>query len=159
MSLITRPGTVEDAEGLAPRLRPDDVREIELISQRTPAEVLPVSVSVSSECYTFRSSPNGDPFAIFGVTADPCNQGVGIVWFLGTPEVSSHKLAILRESLVWLKYWGEKYAALHNVVYSANELHVRWLIGLGFTMEPLEIRGHQCFHAVLHSERSQSACV
>jgi hypothetical protein len=123
LNLVTRPGSIEDAMWIAPRLRPEDKREVEHVSGRAE-EVLPLAVSISRECYTFRIGPHEPPFAIFGVTDDP-NSDKGVVWFLATHNPAP--LAVLEEAKHWLAHWRRFYYVLHAVVDSRNEVHVRWL--------------------------------
>lgn len=154
--LILRPATAADAEYLAPRLRPDDVREIEAASGRTPLEALKLAVGISDEAYTFRVSPHAAPFCIFGVARDP--RQYGSVWFLGTPEVGSHGIELMREAPFWLERWANKYYHLHNLVDPRNTLAVRWVRKLGFDCEHVTASGRPFIHITLtyhHFQRSR----
>lgn len=120
-----------------------------------PEMVLPVSLSLSFECYTVRKHPTLRPFAICGVTDDPTHDGHGVIWFLGTAEIASCPLAILTEAHVWLRHWGRRYPFLHNVVDSRNLLHRRWLKLLGFEEGArVDRSGVRFIHIIRHSERS-----
>lgn len=112
-------------------------------------EVLPFAVAISRECYTFRTSPKGDPFAIFGVMEDPANENMGVVWFLAT-SATVLPLAVMQEAPAWLNHWSRLYPdGLHNIVDSRNTSHVRWMELLGFHLgRRFDLRGVEFIHAI-----------
>lgn len=135
MTLTIRPASREEAIWFSSRLRPEDRSEIEAASGQGPETILPLSFDVSDECYTIRIDPHGDPISIYGMVPDRRQEGVGVIWLLATPEVRRASLALLREVPYWLNAWALKYPnGIHNIVDSRNQLHVRWLKLMGFTI-------------------------
>lgn len=127
--LRVRPAALADAEALAPRLRPADLREIAARSGEAPVEVLRRGVG-AGKCYAIESH-SGDVVALFGVS--PSHEPkLGIVWLLGSEELVRHKTTFLRHSREWLARLAEGYALLGNLVDERNTVHVRWLQWLGF---------------------------
>jgi hypothetical protein len=139
---------------LAPRLRPEDKREIETVSGRDSSESLSLSVSTSLDSYTFRFPGERKPFAIFGVAHDDKNAGYGAVWFLATPDVARARVAVLREVPFWLNSWSRWYPhGLHNIVDSRNTLHLRWLEALDFQLGPVTlVNGVPFIYAIRYKE-------
>lgn len=136
MNLIVRPATLQEAEALGPRLRPEDKQEVETATGMTAGEVVPASLLHSHECYTVRLSPHEEPCVIFGMTED------GLVWMLCTDDIRKAPLSILREARAWIDHWMSYCGYLWNLVDSRNTLHVRWLTLLGFTFgEPIDVNG------------------
>jgi hypothetical protein len=146
--ITIRPASRADAEGMAPRLRPEDAREIETASGMTSSMVLPLSVSIARESYTMRFSNGGsidrDPSVLFGVADDTARPGYGIMWLVATPEVSRAPLSVLRECRHWLDAWCRSYEhGVHNVVDIRNDTHIRWLQVLGCRLsdQTIDING------------------
>lgn len=146
--IVIRPATREDAVWLSSRLRSEDKREVETATGLSPEEVVPFSFHMSEqECYTVRRVVDGrvavDPVAIFGVTPDPTNDTLGIVWLLGTSDLRLCALSVVREAGYWLNHLARRYSGgLHNYADSRNSLHIRWSQLTGFTLgSPIEIRG------------------
>lgn len=127
--MALRPATQKDIEYLATRLRPEDVREIELGSGVTPYESLSYGAQRSVPHAWVLCAENDLPYAIGGVTAPP----VGVVWLLATPDVTKHALTFQRTIKAKLQeIWrGGEYYILHNAVHAANETAVDWLFSLG----------------------------
>lgn len=122
--------------------------------------VLPLSVSIAFESYTARLHAMLPPFALFGVTDDPQHCGMGIVWFLGTPDVKGVGRRILREAAFWLASWDRRYPnGLHNFVDTRNLLHLRWLELLGFEFGPIVDVGDTPFVYTVRYREEPAACV
>ena len=156
MILTFRPGTLADAEWIGQHLREEDKREVETASGLPATTVVPMSFTMSRECYTFRlATPRGtvedNPCAIFGVSDDPKRPDMGIVWLLGTPEIRRSALSFMREAPKWIDHFLTRYPeGIHNVVDTRNDLHIRWLLLTGFIVgdEPLMVNGVPFVHAV-----------
>jgi len=140
MILTIRPAVRSEAEWLGANLREDDRREVETAAGLPAEQVVPLSFDQSRECYTIRLSTQrqtveDEPCVIFGVTDDPHNKDVGIMWLLGTPRMRRAALSILREAPKWLDHFNRIYTGgIHNFVDTRNDLHVRWLLLTGFAM-------------------------
>lgn len=121
----------EDVADLAPRLRIEDVQEIRANSGETQLGGLMRSFVSSSVCYTIRLE--GVIVGMFGVVPTP-EAGIGIVWFLGSPELFSRRsFTFLRHSKAWLNNLLDRFSILYNVVDARNVKHIAWLRWLGFT--------------------------
>jgi hypothetical protein len=138
MILTVRPATQADAQHIGANLRDEDRREVETATGMAATAVVPASLYHSVECYTARrATPRGtvedDPFVIFGVTPDPQDGRLGVVWLLCTDAVRGAHLSLLREAREWIAHWMHLYPkGLHNLVDSRNATHRRWLTLLGF---------------------------
>lgn len=140
----------EDATWLSSRLRPDDIREIEAATGRPPTEIVPLSFSISEECYTVRSQHSDEPIAVYGVADDPNDLSMGIVWLLATPRMSTISREFLRIAPRLLDHLSANYTrGLHNIVDARNALHIRWLQKTGFVLSTgAQRNGYKFIHAV-----------
>lgn len=157
MILTIRPATLTDARWLGENLREEDRQEVETSTGTAASAVVSAAFSMSRECYTVRRSDGmrieQDPCLIFGVVDDPHNINVGVVWLLATDSIRGANFAVIREARHWLASWLMRYpSGLHNTVDKRNQLHIRWLSALGFTLEGEVLRNGQPFvHATLRS--------
>lgn len=129
----------EEAEWLAPRLREVDRQEVYAATGKDPVVVLPLSVDISEESFTLRSSRQGDPIGIFGVGGAGYKNAVGhigIPWLLAADELveGPNAISLARISRPWVERLGKNFDVLANYVYAKNEVHIRWLKWAGFTV-------------------------
>lgn len=102
----------------------------------------------SSECYSIRlSTARGtveeQPSVIFGITPSPGNSSAGIIWLLSTEEIRRAPLSILREAREWVDYFTARYSSIYNIADERNDLHIRWIQLLGFTLgDTYALNGH-----------------
>lgn len=156
MILTIRPATLDEANWISTRLRPEDAREVEAATGSTAQVVLPRAFSLPHESYTIRSGDEVDPCVIFGVTADPNETDRGVVWMLATPAVKTCALALLREAPHWLDHFEQKYPkGIHNYIDLRNTLHVRWCQRAGFSFGDVYIVKGVSF---VHAYRQRQAC-
>ena len=143
--IIFRPARREEVLEIAPRLRPEDVREVRTLTGRLPEEVLMRDFGRRGcEYYTGRAAPDAPPCVIFGVRPDLVWTSAGVVWLLATPEAGASARAIMRESRAWLDAWAERFSLLHNIVDLRNIKHVRWIELMDFKLGPTTLRdGHE----------------
>lgn len=147
------PASREDAIWLSSRLRPEDIREIEAATGRTPEENVPLSFDISEECFTVRSLNSDEPVAIYGVADDPNDASMGVVWLLATPRMSNVSRSFLRAAPKLLDHLAANYTrGLHNLVDTRNMLHIRWLQKTGFRIRgKVKHRGHTFIHAIRYN--------
>lgn len=146
----------EEAIWISSRLRPDDIREIETSTGRTPHEIVPLSFDISEECFTVRSLHSDEPIAIYGVADDSNDPSMGVVWLLATTRMSSISGSFLRAAPKLLDHLTAHYTrGLHNIVDARNMLHIRWLQKAGFVQAGcIQRNGYKFIHAVrLRSNR------
>lgn len=175
LSKHSRPATLEDAEYLAPRLRPEDLKELSsLAPDRSPLEALATGLSLSKPyAVVVTDDKTGKPYAIGGVTPvsslplDPSSSspspsagggvfgsldGIGVIWALATPDIERHALTFQKtvKGIISRLFEEEGYTALCNVVSADNEKSVEWLRSLGFVFvhmnQPIGRNG-ELFHA------------
>lgn len=72
---------------------------------------------------------DGTPEGLFGVSA--AGQ-VGVVWMLGTEEMTRHAYVFLADAPWWLAELGKDFAVIGNYVWLGNQTHIKWLKRLGF---------------------------
>lgn len=146
--LTVRHATRSDAEWFGANLREEDEEEVRAATGQDPVAVLPSSFDLSRECYVAYWRDSAEPCVIFGVSDDPSQDGLGIVWLLATPQVSRCGLSVLRTAHAWLDYMSRLYPlGMHNLAWENNALHIRWCQASGFKeLGAFELRGHRFIH-------------
>lgn len=118
---------IEDLEG---RLRKADL--VELKAHGVKARVaLRIGLAMSEPCFSIEHE--GRCIGMFGVTPEPLEPKVGMIWLLGSDEIKDISTQFLRESRSWLERISSNYELLTNVVHQDNHLHHKWLRFLGFS--------------------------
>ena len=131
---------------MAPRMRYDDKREIWRASRGTPHTTLLQSIDMPGEHYT--ALQDGQPIAMFGVSQDYEDPRVAVPWLLGTDQLTSTSMALLRYSRRYVDEAKERYQQLYNYVDVDNTASVKWLGWLGFDIYVAEPVGP--FGALFH---------
>jgi hypothetical protein len=126
-----RPSVKEDVYELAPKLRKQDVKEVEASSGYMPEEALLVSFNSEGESNTI-IAPDGEVIGMFGVSAT-LDPHIGVPWLLASPRLPEVSKEFIPQSLEWVKQKNEEYSLLHNAVDVRNTVAIRWLRYLGFT--------------------------
>lgn len=136
MNLIVMLADVRDAEIISPRLRAEDAAEILAASGLEPEAILPRCVENNrtwkAVVGSFSSPHYGDPVALFGVSSP------NIPWLVATPEILNHQISFLKQAknvLHLMHAIGGPF--LHNYVDARNDVHLRWLAWMGFTIDCL----------------------
>lgn len=130
--ITVKPASLEDARWVTSMIRREDAQEIEHASGMSPSSVLHYAFETSSMCFAM-VPPGEPPVALFGVSDDPTNKGLGIVWLIATDDVRRHALGVLEAARMYLRLFLEAYPeGLHNLVWRENETHLRWCNALGF---------------------------
>jgi hypothetical protein len=148
--VIVRPASSSDVRAVANNLRPEDAREVETSSGMASNEAVPLSASISRHCYSVSLDKHSDPFAVFGACDDLSIEGLGVVWMVGTPQLSKARVWVMRTAPHILDAFQEKYPeGLHNYVDARNTLHLGWLVRMGFKFDATKIiRGYKFIHAI-----------
>ena len=120
----------EDVISLVPRLRIDDVVEIEALGV-TPLFALSASYRDSSRAYTVKIE--GNPIAMFGLTS--VNSEEALIWMVGTDELYTIQRRFLRNSREFIAEALEMYETVYNFVDTRNEASIKWLQWLGARIE------------------------
>lgn len=135
------PATAEHAAEIAPRMRFDDIREVQAASGRSPLSALLYSIERSDFAYTVEFE--GTPETMFGCgTADVMSR-IGAPWLLGSNAIERHYRHFLRGSRFWIGRMKGEYALLRNTVDDRNVVSKRWLEWLGFEVGEAVPRGYE----------------
>ncbi len=127
------PASAWDMEFVAAHMRVADLREVWASTALPPREALRFSASVSHETWAARL--NGVPACIWGLGIGSALTGVARPWLLGTDAIARHPARFLRRSRGTVEAWGSRHPLLENWCDARNELSLRWLAWLGFTLE------------------------
>jgi len=120
----TRPG---DARAIADRLCVADSKEIKLLTDVSPEQVLLDSVASSPHAFTIEL--NGMPIAMFGCTGD--QNEAGAPWMLSTPETAK-ATSLMREARQIVRDLLIFHGYLANFVWVKNQAHIDFINWLGF---------------------------
>lgn len=129
-----------DIPHLANNLRNADKNEIYASTgNRLYYGTLLKSFELSEKCYTW--TIDDKPTMILGV----CEGGV--VWAMGTDDMLKEKIYFLKEAGKYIKDFLEGYDKIYNYVYVNNEVHIKWLRGVGFDFadEPVTLKNGEKF--------------
>ena len=116
---------------VAHNLRPIDSREVFDACGSDPAAA--VLDSFDKSCMAWTGIVGGAPVATFGVV--PCGDRDGIPWLVGTRQLENVQFTFAKLSRPYLSAMLERFDMLHNHVAAYNELSIRWLRWLGFTID------------------------
>lgn len=137
---VVRKPTQEDVQYLIDNIREEDVIECRALNGGTIEDSLLNTKNLLDNSMVW--AVNGNVVCMFGV--NPCGDGVGVVWLLGTDEFDNYsKMFVLRCKRVF-KQVIKGYDYLFNYVYEKNIKSVNWIEWLGFTVhraEPVGIKG------------------
>lgn len=128
------PASDAHAFDLAPRMRGDDIREIEAVSGLAPLEALLVSLRRSTEAWA--GTVDGDVACMFGVGPLSLLGGEGCPWLLGSDLIERNAFAFARRNRAMVARWLQSYRVLRNHVDARNTQAIRWLGWLGFVLQP-----------------------
>lgn len=125
-----RPSEEEDVLRLAPKVRQQDVRELQAAAGYEPLLALHLSYTSSDESHTI-IAPDGEVVGMFGVcpTNDPL---LGVPWLLASDRLPEVSREFIPQSLDWVNQVNSKYPVLCNYVDKRNTVAIRWLKWLGF---------------------------
>lgn len=122
---------------LADNLRPEDVKEIQLMSDLSLYDAIVLSVNNSpDDCFAVFANQQLIAIAGCTATANP--------WLLATPLIVKYQYHLTRLARIKLKHWLLKYNKLTNAVPVDNHKNIRWLKTLGFEFSlPYEFKPQQ----------------
>ena len=128
-----RPTTWDDVQFIAKHMREGDKEECRA-GGFSPLEALSQSFELSIVSYTL-NTPDGVPAAITGVSPSSIGANIGVIWMLGTDDISKHKIYALRRCKPFIANLYDELGmdCFYNCTYIKNKLHHSWLRWLGFT--------------------------
>lgn len=130
--MILRPTTASDCRTLGQSLRACDRKEIALGSGNDPTTVLFNAWRASVICDTIETSDR-QIAGIWGIV--PLPRNAGSIWMLGSPALEDIPTSFLRESRRTIASVSKSFPTLLCAPWRGNELHLRWLRWLGFTLD------------------------
>lgn len=134
-----RPSFFCDIQLIAEHARQADIDEIKASSGHTVQQSLSYGLAHSSPCWTILM---GDvPVSMCGAIQSPKYQDCAVVWMISTEAAADHPLSFYKASKKVLSRIHEKYNCIANYVDSRNDLAVRFLGKLGFTLEGPVVNG------------------
>lgn len=139
---------------VAEHMREADRREVFASSGFGAESALRASFNASEECYV--GLVDDVPVCIFGVVRASLLSRKGIPWMLGTPDLETHAMTLLRVSRRVMKAWKTRFDRLENHVDARNTKSIQWLRWLGFTIhdaKPYGVFGHPFHHFTYERSR------
>ena len=139
MKYTVRKTEKRDCYDLSERVREVDKQEIWSSGRFTPIKALLEGFKVSEDhCYTLILSEkvtnhlNFDKIVgIFGVSK--VQEGTGIVWLIGSDEMTKYKKGFYKVSKEYLKLFLKEFKTVFNYVDERNKTTGEWLKKLGFS--------------------------
>lgn len=144
---------VNDVYDLAPRLRQDDINEIQALGYK-PEQSLLQGLIYSDICYS--AIYKGKVIGMFGTTNYNLPDKWGSIWFLGSDETTEVPIAFVKEGKKLLKKAFQKYDILINAVDSRNTSHIKYIEHIGLTISnPIIINGYKFlqFYGINNKEK------
>lgn len=130
--------TPSAVQHIADNMRQADVDEVMASHGHTAHEAMTFSIRASQlvsvvEIYD-------EPSCVVGLTAGKSTiTRVGSPWMLGTDNITKHRKIFVKSSPVVIEDMLHECNLLSNYVHVKNHASIRWLKGLGFTIEsPVE---------------------
>ena len=144
-----RPASVDDIWWVSSRLRAADLAELQALHgpEVDVQRVLWRAVRVS-DIGIAAVLPDGEPIALLGVAPISLVSAEGSPWMLGTERVFEQPRAALELGRRMTTGWMSRYRLLQNWVDARNDMSLRWLRRIGFTIHPSQPHGalHLPFH-------------
>lgn len=130
-----RPATLEDAAELAANMRPADRLELWATGREDLLEVALEGVRVSRWSMTIRV--DGELACVFGLSSmGTILAPIGVPWLLGTPVATRNARALMRRPRPYIDRMRQEFPRLMNLVHTRNTQAKRWLVRMGFELQP-----------------------
>lgn len=129
-----KPSHIDDAVQI--NVRESDAREIWRTSLSGPNKAVRRSILASRDVWTARI--DGEIICIFGVADVSLITKTGAPWLLGSDLVEEQGLEFLVKTKKYMEKVKVGYDRLMNYVDADNEVSIKWLEWIGFTVgEPV----------------------
>ena len=126
-----RVSKLDDIVFLAPKLRYEDVREVETLGS-TPERSLLNGYMYGKMCRSIIDK-YGHVVGMCGVV--PTDDKTGLIWMLGSDGLKKiNYITVLKENRILIEKMNKIWPHLWNIIDSRNELHLKWLKWCGFTI-------------------------
>lgn len=128
-----RPVAPGDVTHIAAHLRAADRDEV-IATRGEGADIEAVIASAVARSVLAWAADDGEPVAVFGLGAVSLLQGIGTPWLLGTDRLWRHPRTLIVEGRRYLSTMRTVYPHLVNYVDARNDVSIRWLKRIGFTL-------------------------
>lgn len=128
-----REAAFEDVALIAANARPADVAELAATGS-DPAMAMYKGLVVSTHAWT--GLVNDEPVCMFGVAPRSVVTGRGAPWLIGSTGLERYVATFIRRCAPEVQKMRDSYNLLENFVDARNDLAIRWLMWLGFTIQP-----------------------
>ena len=138
------PAGAADVAAIAAQLRGPDRAELYASTGMIDAAAAiaqSVALSAGSNPGPRVGQANGVSVCIFGVAPANLVAGTGCPWMVGTDLLEPHARHFLRACGGVVMEMRADYRILRNWVDARNELAIKWLQWLGFTLQPAQPHG------------------
>lgn len=111
---------------IALHMRPEDRKELRVLNGVSPIRGLRISSEGSMMSYVVLVY--SEPVALFGVGEAGLNPltDVGVIWFLGTPEVSKYRREFLQTGFEFIHECFLTFSTLTNLIHRDNKPALRY---------------------------------
>lgn len=155
--ILVRPTEPEDIQSLAPRLRQEDLRELEALNGCSAQKALSEGLRDSDECWSITF--NDLVIGMFGVAPLEGRPDAGAIWLLASDDLPKIRWEFLKKTRPWVGYFLSKYPKLTNMVDSRNTQHVKWIKWAGFNfINEYEVGPEKVRFLEFFKQRDPNAC-
>lgn len=124
--------TDDDMAYVSEHMRRSDILEIEAISGLSPLEAVRQSVMASDRAYCFTACIDGEPVCIGGCSPLGLLSDIGIIWLLGTEQLTRYAKLLTRDCRRGIDAMLDKWPILTNIIDVRSTQTIRWLRLVGF---------------------------
>ena len=140
MTIEVVPASVVHVGPIATRMREIDKLECAIMG-RGPKRALRQSLAGSTVAWTVKI--NGRAEAMMGAAAVSTLDGIGSPWLLMTDEAVRHARVLVVLGRGYSDAMQGLFRVLENNVHADNDVSIRWLSRLGYTIGPVfDMNGH-----------------
>lgn len=137
MAVSILKATLEHVKEIAPVIREADKNEVFAASSLDVEKALTQSIDVNG--YHYSGFVDGKLICIFGIARI---ENIGVPYLLGTDEIEKHKRIVAVYSKGFIDKYKREFDYMVNFVDARNELAIKWLKWLGFTIHEAQSFGY-----------------
>lgn len=150
--ITVKKATFDEAVYIATHLRAIDIKELKAAYGNEPWDAVIKSFDISDWCRV--GFIDELPCVLFGIAPSE-EEGYGVPWMVATEEIKTiNKSIVISNSIKAVRKMEEKYRVLFNYVHPENDVSIRWLKWLGFTVTNLSNE-----KGLLYFYKGDSQCV
>lgn len=128
------PATHRHVAPLLADLRECDRLEMEASSGADLETALRTSINLSDQ--PFAGWAGDKLVCLFGAVRLSIMSDIASPWCLGTTQMARNAAEVIRHTRSWVEWVREDFPKLSNYVDARNRASIRWLRGIGFTIDP-----------------------